>query len=106
MTKAFTFKTWFSRTVGIAFVTSAGLFAGTEGPFAHLGAIISSGFPLIFQCKGLTFPSHCHTPQTPWIAPRRNQAIKFEANTETPMRASNHMAEGWLTIRGMDGPLL
>mmetsp|Transcript_65824 Transcript_65824/g.122791 ORF Transcript_65824/g.122791 Transcript_65824/m.122791 type:complete len:1154 (-) Transcript_65824:161-3622(-) len=39
---AFTFKTWASRSIGLLLVTSGGLFAGTEGPFAHLGAIVAS----------------------------------------------------------------
>ena len=37
-------------------------------------------------------------PPTPEIEPNT-----FEANTETPMRASNHMAEGW--IWGMDSSI-
>lgn len=38
------FKAWFARTFALILVTSAGLFAGSEGPLvAHLGAIISSG---------------------------------------------------------------
>ncbi|CAE8612152.1 unnamed protein product [Polarella glacialis] len=37
-------RTWFARTFALMLVTSAGLFAGTEGPlFGHLGAIISCG---------------------------------------------------------------
>jgi len=39
---AFTFRTWASRSIGLLLVTSGGLFAGTEGPFAHLGAIVAS----------------------------------------------------------------
>jgi len=39
---AFTFATWASRSIGLLLVTSGGLFAGTEGPFAHLGAIVAS----------------------------------------------------------------
>jgi len=41
--QAFAFKTWISRSIGLVLVTSAGLFAGTEGPFAHLGGIVASG---------------------------------------------------------------
>lgn len=41
---AFTFSTWLSRSLGLLLVTSAGLFAGTEGPFAHIGGIIASAF--------------------------------------------------------------
>eukprot|EP00930_Biecheleria_cincta_P098190 TRINITY_DN89872_c0_g1_i1.p1 TRINITY_DN89872_c0_g1~~TRINITY_DN89872_c0_g1_i1.p1 ORF type:complete len:1172 (-),score=171.86 TRINITY_DN89872_c0_g1_i1:215-3379(-) len=37
-------RTWFARTLALLLVTSAGLFAGSEGPLiAHLGAIIASG---------------------------------------------------------------
>jgi len=44
MPQAFTFRTWASRSVGLFLVTSSGLFAGTEGPFAHLGGIVASAF--------------------------------------------------------------
>jgi len=37
----FSLRTWFARGLGLVLVTSAGLFAGTEGPSAHLGAITS-----------------------------------------------------------------
>lgn len=37
-------RTWLARTLALLLVTSAGLFAGSEGPLiAHLGAIIASG---------------------------------------------------------------
>jgi len=40
---AMTFKTWLARSIGLVLVTSSGVFAGTEGPFAHIGAIVSGG---------------------------------------------------------------
>jgi chloride channel 7 len=43
MPKAFGFGAYFSRSVGLVLVTSAGLFAGTEGPFAHIGGIVGAG---------------------------------------------------------------
>merc|ERR1719346_822264 len=51
MPQAFTFKTWVSRSIGLVLVTSAGLFAGTEGPFAHLGGILASGVAQGMRCK-------------------------------------------------------
>eukprot|EP00746_Dinoflagellata_sp_MGD_P145691 gnl/MRDRNA2_/MRDRNA2_78268_c0_seq1.p1 gnl/MRDRNA2_/MRDRNA2_78268_c0~~gnl/MRDRNA2_/MRDRNA2_78268_c0_seq1.p1 ORF type:complete len:1042 (+),score=161.10 gnl/MRDRNA2_/MRDRNA2_78268_c0_seq1:132-3257(+) len=41
--KAFGFGAFFSRSLGLVLVTSAGLFAGTEGPFAHIGGIVGAG---------------------------------------------------------------
>eukprot|EP00931_Biecheleriopsis_adriatica_P111932 TRINITY_DN8640_c0_g1_i1.p1 TRINITY_DN8640_c0_g1~~TRINITY_DN8640_c0_g1_i1.p1 ORF type:complete len:1171 (+),score=203.53 TRINITY_DN8640_c0_g1_i1:67-3579(+) len=42
MPNAFKFSTWLCRSVGLVLVTSAGLFAGTEGPFAHIGGMLAS----------------------------------------------------------------
>mmetsp|Transcript_69691 Transcript_69691/g.179664 ORF Transcript_69691/g.179664 Transcript_69691/m.179664 type:complete len:1020 (+) Transcript_69691:88-3147(+) len=44
MPKGFTVETWYSRSIGLMLVTSAGLFAGTEGPFAHLGGMVAKFF--------------------------------------------------------------
>jgi len=44
MPQAFTAKAFACRSIGLLLVTSAGLFAGTEGPFAHLGGIVASFF--------------------------------------------------------------
>lgn len=54
--QAFSFKTWLSRSIGLVLVTSAGLFAGTEGPFAHLGGIVASGMAEGPRWKRLPWP--------------------------------------------------
>ena len=54
MPGAFGFRAWFVRSVGLVFVTSAGLFAGTEGPFAHIGGIVASWFADGPACLGLS----------------------------------------------------
>jgi len=39
----FSFRTFVTRSVGLVLVTSAGLFVGSEGPCAHIGAICARG---------------------------------------------------------------
>jgi len=53
MPQAFTFATWASRSTGLMLVTSSGMFAGTEGPFAHLGGIVAKFFADGPECKGV-----------------------------------------------------
>jgi chloride channel 7 len=57
MPQAFTFKTWFARSFGLILVTSSGLYAGTEGPFAHLGGIIGAGFAQGLPCLARWWPA-------------------------------------------------
>jgi len=52
MPQAFTPQAFVSRSIGLLFVTSAGLFAGTEGPFAHLGGIVAAAFSDGFRWRG------------------------------------------------------
>merc|ERR1712187_427268 len=39
-------RTCFCRLVGLMFVNSGGLFAGTEGPMAHIGGITAAGIAM------------------------------------------------------------
>eukprot|EP00931_Biecheleriopsis_adriatica_P088474 TRINITY_DN62787_c0_g1_i1.p1 TRINITY_DN62787_c0_g1~~TRINITY_DN62787_c0_g1_i1.p1 ORF type:complete len:1040 (+),score=220.78 TRINITY_DN62787_c0_g1_i1:393-3122(+) len=55
MPGAFGFKAWLCRSIGLVFVTSAGLFAGTEGPFAHIGGIVASWFADGPACLGFSW---------------------------------------------------
>eukprot|EP00928_Gymnodinium_smaydae_P017174 TRINITY_DN16560_c0_g4_i1.p1 TRINITY_DN16560_c0_g4~~TRINITY_DN16560_c0_g4_i1.p1 ORF type:complete len:1051 (-),score=101.39 TRINITY_DN16560_c0_g4_i1:120-3272(-) len=43
MPQAFTPKVWFARSFGLFLVNSAGIFAGPEGPFVHIGSLVSVG---------------------------------------------------------------
>lgn len=49
------FETYLCRVLGLIMVTSSGLFAGTEGPMAHVGAITAAGISMgrfkLFGCQ-------------------------------------------------------
>eukprot|EP00927_Polykrikos_kofoidii_P035917 TRINITY_DN30403_c0_g1_i1.p1 TRINITY_DN30403_c0_g1~~TRINITY_DN30403_c0_g1_i1.p1 ORF type:complete len:1154 (+),score=143.52 TRINITY_DN30403_c0_g1_i1:151-3612(+) len=65
----FSWRTWFSRSLGLVLVTSAGLFAGTEGPCSHLGAITSLGIAeLVFDKFPTRLPSFGHRSSCEFVA--------------------------------------
>jgi len=63
-------RTWVCRVVGLIFVTSSGLFAGTEGPMAHVGAITGAGLSM-----GRNSWLHC---QMRYLARLNNHQTKLE----------------------------
>lgn len=65
----FSFRTWFSRSLGLVLVTSAGFCAGTEGPCSHLGAITSLGTAeFLYQQFPSRLPSFGHRSSCEFVA--------------------------------------
>mmetsp|Transcript_93683 Transcript_93683/g.269798 ORF Transcript_93683/g.269798 Transcript_93683/m.269798 type:complete len:960 (-) Transcript_93683:73-2952(-) len=67
----FSFRTWIARGVGLILITSSGLFAGMEGPAAHLGAITAHGiakFAFSARLTGGLLPPMGHRTSCEFVA--------------------------------------